>query len=439
MFPNTTGENSSAPEKAAAAGIETAMPAIEGQVPDPSSNPYARAAYVSMVKSHDDEEERLRPRKFRKLRRGLFSSATDEMACARGKGVDDAEAEGGEDDDEGEGSSSESLPSAAVEIEPPIYRFTFTSPVPAARAGCPGEVSPCDAADNQSCEGALKLVGSFLIAPQVAGSDEELFDDVDIAPASDDELASLEELMLGFDDETSHYDENNGVCVSPADGSFQYIKGENWPRLHPEGKIDLEFEEAVALFLGSDKEDEDTDEWFDAEEGSVEKASSDDTPSEGSVTTCPTPTTPSPAPDPSPSGRRVTFSDKTAQFGGNIGNVALVLRTPPPRPQLTVATGPGSPPSITITPPTPRRIGACLHGRHPRRQDTTRLFVRNADWDLRGSQERNRRAVRDRWAVVKRRRTRLEEALRPRVGEMGAWMLAEEASRRWSEWAWRGD
>ncbi|KAH8902573.1 hypothetical protein BR93DRAFT_972635 [Coniochaeta sp. PMI_546] len=132
------------------------------------------------------------------------------------------------------------------------------------------------------------------------------------------------------------------------------------------------------------------------------------------------------------------FSPTILRYAGGLGNVSPYPTPSPPHTGADI-------PSLTLTPATPRtaispedRFRERWPGyRYPGRIDTGRLFVRESDRDLR-RRERMLAGVRDRWAVVRRRRQRFQDALREKVGGLEAWRRAQRDTKAWADWAWSG-
>lgn len=499
MSLNPTTTASATLHKPAEAGTETPRLAQEDQGSNTPQDPYAGVVFIERMKFHDDEEEMLRPRKLRKLRAGmLFSSAVGGTACPEEDGQGD-EGQGGEDKDEQEVSTSDTFSSPLVGLITPSYPFRFTFSVPRAEVEVelpeqgwqvdgPGELSFGDRADSHSSdEGIFHSFGSFSTVSHVAELDERVYGPGSGAPSLYDELASLDELTLESDDETSTDDEDEGTYVfSAGDGrvytALQHVGHRDSLDLHRERIRAVQGEAVVNWHLGSEEEYEDEEEWFDAEDGLLgEEGSGDDIPSENiadspspcsSATSCSTtslgiqpfppwaPSThtqyldltgafaPLNSTTPSQGVRHVTFFETPTRFGGDLGKVSPIAHNPLTPLHLLTNTGRPDVPSITLTPPTPHStlfLEARLRERwpgypYPPRIDRDRLFVRHSDFDLRGSSQRNKRAVHDRWEIVKRRRGRLQDALREKYGAgLEAWRLAQQETRGWTEWAWSGN
>ncbi|KAB5523019.1 hypothetical protein GE09DRAFT_1065469 [Coniochaeta sp. 2T2.1] len=121
--------------------------------------------------------------------------------------------------------------------------------------------------------------------------------------------------------------------------------------------------------------------------------------------------------------------------------------SPPPSPPVSVrilTPPPSSVPTLTLTPPTPRvhpltheekfRAEFPVH-RYNHVANRTLLFVNENDRDMKSRQRRKAR-VQARWVVVKRRRDRFRDALRPVVGPKEAIRRAFDAARGWEGWCW---
>jgi hypothetical protein len=98
-------------------------------------------------------------------------------------------------------------------------------------------------------------------------------------------------------------------------------------------------------------------------------------------------------------------------------------------------------PSIVITPPSPTdcvpRRGDKFRTRWP---DTTRLFVREEDRTL-DMRSRMLHAVKERMAIVRRRRWRFLDALEAKMGpgsRLAAWRITMRETKAWNRWAETG-
>ena len=147
-----------------------------------------------------------------------------------------------------------------------------------------------------------------------------------------------------------------------------------------------------------------------------------------------------------PTVQRLTFSPEAHRYAGALGSVAPVAITPlsipttsPSQhlPQSSPVMVP-SIPTINLIPPTPRYTTFELFPRYRRTTDTTRLYVRERDREVKGARARREREVQERWELVKRRRGRYMDALGRRLGGLDAWRRVRVETAGWDEWASSG-
>ncbi|OIW33009.1 hypothetical protein CONLIGDRAFT_640171 [Coniochaeta ligniaria NRRL 30616] len=406
--------------------LNPASPSAPPQEQDSmTTNTYDKVVYLSRIRFSDDEEENSRPKKLRKLHAGTFPSSSEGRTSS---------CHGDDEEEEGDAPQQDTPPlSAPAGLVPPSYPFTFTVSLPGAdysalafeqrmQSHMPwpniGELTlDCD--DEESCvDDTSSEEQEYSPIPHLEHRDSLSLHRERLGQAGEGLSVNL---PLDSGDEAVN-ERYAAILVPTHEGSgIHDQKKVRFTYTSPEGSIDDT----------SSSSSSSTNRLANQSIPLIRMAAATDP--FGPLHSAPSsPTTsliPFPPFDPAHGCVPHVLFGGTTRFAGGLGSVHHL-------------------PSITLTPATPRPA-LSPEARHSERWpgyrrfpntgiDTRLLFVREADRDLKSQRERMLAGVRDRWAVVRRRRQRLADALRARVGGLEAWRRAHRDTPAWRDWAWSG-